>query len=122
MAVIGSPRCARSTLSTAVSDGGGSHSRRPTVSRPSYSTVSNRWLSTRVTRFSAPPPLRTNVVPAPLSTRGGHTETVAPPDLCCSLRICTDTLRPAGERRYQSQDDSYAPRPGQFHHTHRRIR
>jgi hypothetical protein len=47
----------------------------------------------RVTRFSTPSPLRTNVVPDGLSTRGGHTATIVSLDLRCSLRICIDPPR-----------------------------
>src|SRR5262245_22609986 len=52
--------------------------------------VSAKRLFTRVTRFSTPASLRTNVVPDGLSTRGGHTDTTDSPDLRCSLRICID--------------------------------
>src|SRR5215470_8071909 len=54
--------------------------------------VSARRLSTRVTRFNRPSPLRTNVVPDGLNTRGGHTDTIDSPDLRCSLRICIAAL------------------------------
>src|SRR5215510_12497928 len=55
--------------------------------------VSARRLFTRVTRFSRPSPLRTNVAPDGLSTHGGQTVTFASPDLRCSLRICIDAPR-----------------------------
>src|SRR5215510_1278319 len=87
MAVMSSPGMgARSTLLTTESDGGGV----PFEATDGLSLLAleaRRW-STRVTCFSTPSPLRTDVVPDGFSTRGGHTYTI-------TLRTCAAACKSA---------------------------
>src|SRR5260370_22349275 len=83
MALIGWPRCARSTFSTSSSDGGASHWRLPTCSPPSNFIVRLRRSSRRLTDTRTPTSPMANVSPG-LSAdahSGGHTETTVCPDL-----------------------------------------
>src|SRR5713101_995696 len=82
MVLIGFPRLARSTLSTASSDGGVSHWRLPKRSRPLYFIVRARRSLIRLTD-SRTPSSPTRISPAPRGCmenvhRGGHTESIPP--------------------------------------------
>jgi len=85
MVLIGFPRLARSTLSTASSDGGVSHWRLPKRSRPLYFIVRDRRSPIRLTDSRTPSsPTRISSPPRGCMEnvhRGGHTESITPPQL-----------------------------------------
>src|SRR5712671_76386 len=104
MVLIGFPRLARSTLSTASSDGGVSHWRLPKRSRPLYFIVRDRRSPIRLTDSRTPSsPTRISSPPRGCMEnvhRGGHTESIPPPNFRFRWRIfIEDSLVQARSRR-----------------------
>src|SRR5713101_3958241 len=91
MVLIDFPRLARSTLSTASSDGGVSHWRLPKRSRPLYFIVRDRRSPIRLTDSRTPSsPTRISSPPRGCMEnvhRGGHTESITPPNFRFRRRI-----------------------------------